>query len=119
MNVTIADKSKVGFQQLEGLIREGYDKANISWFTDFADMIHSFSVQKPDVVFLDSLLYPPQVVSEIRKKNPDVVVIAYASEGDLQAAHRMIKAGADDVIFKPIHRSTARTVLDRYYKLDK
>lgn len=122
MNVTIADGSKAGFRQLENLLKESYHDVSIFWPADLKDMIRYFSKLKTDIIFLDSMygnVYPEQVIMEARMKNPDVVVIAYVGEGDLRTAYSMVKAGADDVIFKPIHRSTARTVLDRYYKLDK
>ena len=116
-NILITEDEENNYYLLEEFLRDS--GANIYWARDGLESIEMFKNNEFDLVLLDIKipnLSGYEVVKELKKINPKVPVIAqtaYALTGDKE---KILKAGCDDYVSKPIEMLSIINVINKHLK---
>jgi signal transduction histidine kinase len=95
---------------------EGYTVLTTS---NGAEAIQLFSQERPEVVFADVRMPPPdglEVLRAIRKEALDAEVILITGHGDMELAIQALRSGASDFIPKPIATEMLEAALHRIWE---
>lgn len=103
MNILIADDHEVFRRGLKDLLADEFDKLRIGEARDSKEVLSLNSERKWDLILLDIVmpgLGVVEVISEIRKRRPDVPILILTAVFELEHAVNTIKAGANGYITK-------------------
>lgn len=76
---------------------------NIDYFNhpnDFYDSFEAYDLYLIDIVLPD--ISGDEIIFEVRKRNPDAIILAISSLGNDETIANVLYAGADDYIVKPV-----------------
>jgi len=113
-NIIIAEDDETNFYLLKEYLE--FSKANIIWCKDGKETVEKVEVIKePDMILMDirmPILNGYDALKIIRKKHPEIPIIAitaYAINGDRE---RGLKAGFNEYLPKPVsHKVLMETIL--------
>ena len=111
--LVVDDEAGIRFSLEEALTREGYEVLT----AESGELaLEKISEQKFDLVLID--LHLPNlngmtVLSEIRKRSPETVVIVLTAHASLETAVEALRQGAHDYLFKPCKTTELRESVRR------
>lgn len=104
----IDDDPAVCFVLERTLRGEGY---RIDSITDGAKALETVTQERYDLILLDLNMQPLdgiQILAELRRKDPEALVIILTGHGSLDTAVDALRLGAFDYLFKPAQTETIR-----------
>lgn len=103
VSITLVDDHKIFRVGLEVLLNGIKDFTVTGSFSDGKSFVEGIEKKKPDIIFMDIKL-PDQdgvyLTRYVKKKHPDIKVIALTMFGEIEYFNEMIDAGADGFLLK-------------------
>jgi two-component system, NarL family, invasion response regulator UvrY len=103
MSILVADDHEVVRRGLKDILADEFDKVRIGEARDSKETLTLVAERKWDLILLDIVMPGPdivEVISEIRKRQPDVPILILTAVSELEYAVNTIKAGANGYITK-------------------
>lgn len=120
IKILIAEDDISSFSFLEEILTETH--ADILHASNGLDLLNSLPEINPDLVLLDinmPIMNGYQVIKEIRKTNSDLTVIAQTAYAMPEEKNRILKAGCNDYLAKPINKQELFKVLFKHINKTK
>ncbi|WP_372751946.1 ATP-binding protein [Labilibaculum sp.] len=115
VKIIIAEDDISSFAFLEEILLE--TNALIYHANNGLELINSLSQLQPDLVLLDinmPIMNGYQAISEIRKTNKNLKVIAQTAYAMPEEKKKILKAGCTDYLSKPIHQQELYKILSKH-----
>jgi len=102
------------------LIKEALDtRYSFTSFSSAEEALRRLKHEQPDLILLDVGLPGMdgiKAIHEIKKLNPDILVIMLTADEDIQTVITTMKSGAHDYIVKPVHIKTLEKTIDNAFQ---
>ena len=118
MKMLIVDDVSIMRKVIKGILIDHckVDPENIIEAADGAEAIMMYKECTPDIVFLDITMPDisgKDVINELRKIDPEAIIVMCSGSGDKASVIECIRAGAKDYIRKPITHERLVKALDK------